>query len=81
MPRITKQFVDKAAPVGAKRTLFWDDSLKGFGLVVQPSGVKTYVANYRLGGRLQREVIARHGVVELEVAEAACQQFRRPGSP
>jgi integrase len=75
MPRITKQFVDKAAPVGAKRTLFWDDSLKGFGLVIQPSGVKTYVANYRLGGKLQREVIARHGVLTPEQARDRARQL------
>jgi integrase len=63
MPKITKQFVDKVGTAGGKRALFWDDALKGFGLVVQSSGVKTYVANYRIGGRLQRQVIGRHGVL------------------
>ncbi|HWB49133.1 MAG TPA: tyrosine-type recombinase/integrase [Stellaceae bacterium] len=75
MPKITKQFVDKAAPTDGKRTVFWDDSLKGFGLVVQPSGVKTYVANYRVGGNLQREVIARHGVLTPDQARDRARQI------
>jgi len=63
MPRITKQFVDRAVATDGRRALFWDEALKGFGLLVLPSGVKTYVANYRINGRLQRQAIARSNVL------------------
>src|SRR2546429_154394 len=51
MPKITKRVVDSAAPTDGKRLLLWDDELKGFGLLILPSGAKTYIANYRVGGR------------------------------
>jgi integrase len=74
MTRLTKQFVDKVATGKGVRTLFWDDSLKGFGLVVQPSGIKTYLVNYRIGGRLQRQIIGRHGVLTPDQARELARQ-------
>ncbi len=75
MPKITKRTVDLAAAKGGKRTIVWDDDLKGFGLVIQPSGVKTYIANYRVGGTLQRETIGRHGVLTPEQARDRARQI------
>ncbi len=68
MPKITKRVVDSAAATDGKRLLLWDDELKGFGLLILPTGVKTYIANYRVGGRLQRQTIGRHGVLTPEQA-------------
>jgi integrase len=68
MPKITKRVVDSVAATDGRRLLLWDDELKGFGLLVLPSGVKTYIANYRVGGRLQRQTIGRHGVLTPEQA-------------
>jgi len=68
VPKITKRLVDSIAATDGKRTLLWDDELKGFGLLALPSGVKTYVANYRVGSRLQRQTIGRHGVLTPEQA-------------
>ena len=47
--RLTKRAVDQATPEPKRYTL-WDTELKGFGLVVQPSGVKSYIVRYRIGG-------------------------------
>lgn len=62
--RITKRTVD-AAVSEARPFRLWDTELKGFGLAVMPSGVKTYLVWYRVGtGRnaTRREyTIARHG--------------------
>lgn len=46
---LTKRTVDRAMP-GAKRYYVWDHNLRGFGLRVEPSGIKTFVAKYRAGG-------------------------------
>ena len=47
--RLSKRAVDLAKPE-PKRFTIWDVELKGFGLVVQPSGVKSYIVRYRIGG-------------------------------
>lgn len=60
---ITKRVVDAAQP-GAVQVVIWDNEVKGFGLLVLPSGTKSYVYQYRVGGRgsrLRRYTIGRHG--------------------
>ncbi len=62
---ITKRTVDAAKPEGS-RFIIWDRELKGFGLRVEPTGLKSYVVRYRpgAGGRtapLRQLVIGRHG--------------------
>jgi integrase len=44
-----------------ERDILWDDKLKGFGVSVFPTGVKTYVAQYRKDARSHRVVIGKHG--------------------
>jgi len=63
--KITKRTVDALKPGPAKRYVY-DDDLKGFGLVVQPSGTKTYIVEYRpgaggRGAKKKRVTIGRHG--------------------
>ncbi len=46
--RITKRLVDNLNPTEADYFV-WDDTLIGFGVRVQPTGAKSYVAKYRAG--------------------------------
>lgn len=60
---ITKQSVD-ALQAGPKDVFLWDDEFKGFGVRVTPMGAKSYVLQYRMGGRetpSRRATIGRHG--------------------
>ena len=63
---ITKRAVDACQPEN-RQFVIWDSgdrALKGFGLLVMPSGAKSYVFQYRIGGRsgrLRRYTIGRHG--------------------
>ena len=61
--KITKRSVDALQP-SARTEFLWDDELKGFGLRITPNGAKSYVYQYRLGGReapKRRATIGRHG--------------------
>jgi len=53
--KLTPTFVRdaKAAP-GAERTVYWDEALPGFGLVVTAAGHKAFVCQYRAGRRSRR---------------------------
>ena len=75
--RITKRAVDAAEPNGADSYL-WDDQLSGFGLKVTPAGNKTYLIQYRLGGRLgrtRRVTVGRHGVLTADQARAEAKKL------
>lgn len=59
--RISKRSVD--ALVGRPgRTILWDGEVRGFGVVVMPSGIKSYIVNYRArDGRYRRMTLGQHG--------------------
>jgi len=61
--RITKTAVNSMS-LGARDTFLWDDELKGFGVRMTRTGSKSYVLQYRMGGReapSRRYTIGRHG--------------------
>ncbi len=61
--RITKRSVDALKP-GDRDKLLWDTDTPGFGLKVTPASTRTYLVQYRVGGRkgrTRRVTIGRHG--------------------
>jgi integrase len=53
--KLTPTFISKAAAEpGAERTVYWDESMPGFGLVVTKTGAKSFVYQYRAGFRSRR---------------------------
>lgn len=61
--RINKRTVD-ALKAGDRDQFLWDEELRGFGIKVTPLGVKSYLLQYRMGGReaaTRRYTIGRHG--------------------
>lgn len=77
MAKVTKRVVD-TAEVREKDYVIWDDELPGFGLRVFASGKRSYVIQYRTGGRSRRYTIGLHGVWTPETArQEAKVQFGR----
>ncbi len=74
MPKLTKRSVEALEPK-AESYFVWDSEIKGFGLRVMPSGVKTYQVQYRKGGRTRRASIGRHGTTTAEIARAKAKEL------
>ena len=69
MPKLTKRFIEAIKP-DLKRTLIhWDTELKGFGVVVLPSGRITYCVQYRNVQQVKKRIkIGIHGPVTTDEA-------------
>ena len=80
MVKITKRVVE-AAVAQEKDYVIWDDELSGFGVRVFGSGKRSYVIQYRIGGRSRRYTIGLHGAWAPETArrEAKVQLGRVAG--
>jgi hypothetical protein len=74
--KLTKRAVDalkapEPSKVGVKvrESFLWDRELRGFGVQVMPSGLKSFVIQYRTPeGRPRRVVIGRYGLMTVEEA-------------
>jgi integrase len=76
---LTKRLIDAAA-AGSGQTFIWDAQLPGFGVLVLPSGLKSFVYQYRTRDdrRSRRLTIGRYGVWTVDAArdEARALAFR-----
>lgn len=85
---ITKQAVDCLKPSGREEYL-WDSKLSGFGVKVMPSGAKSYLVQYRMGGRgapTRRYTLGKHGAPwtpakAREEAERILTEVRKGADP
>jgi hypothetical protein len=70
--QITKRLVESTAP-SASDVFAWDNELRGFGMRVKPSGLRSYIVEYRNAhGRSKRMTIrqvAADGGERVGVAE------------
>lgn len=58
--RISKRSLD-AINLPEKITFIWDESLKGFGVKIYPSGRKSFILQGRLNGAVRRYTIGQYG--------------------
>jgi integrase len=74
MPNLTKRVVDSFLPA-LKDIIHFDEEIKGFGVRILPSGQKTYLVQYRDGGRTHRVKIGRHGTLTVDEARKRAQEL------
>lgn len=75
--RLTKTIVERAQPRD-KDYLIWCGKLRGFGCRIWPSGKKTFIAQYRVGGRSGRErkkTVGTYGVLTVEQARKEAEKY------
>jgi integrase len=69
MGRMTKKSVDALKVPATSQEFLWDTELRGFGVRVLPSGLKTFVLQYRTrDGRSRRMALGRYGLMTVEQA-------------
>lgn len=69
MAKLTKRAVDGLEAPAAGQAFLWDSEMRGFGVRVTPTGLKTFVLQYRTRGeRSRRIVLGRFGVLTVEQA-------------
>ena len=69
MGKLTKQIIENASLPVAGQSFLWDQELRGFGVRLLPTGVKTFVVQYRNSENRSRRVgIGRVGVLTVDQA-------------
>ena len=78
MTKLTKRAVGAAEP-RAKEYVIWDEGLAGFGLRVMPTGRRTYIVQYRVGGgraaRSRKASLGRHGLLSPDQARLLARDW------
>ncbi len=85
MPKITKRLVESIKPTDGD-IVRWDSELRGYGVRVKPSGVRSYIIQFRnRQGRSRRYTIGQHGPLTAEEARGQARHLlgavERGGDP
>ncbi|MBS0278444.1 MAG: DUF4102 domain-containing protein [Proteobacteria bacterium] len=65
MTKLLKRTVDALSPEATRDVFAWDGELRGFGVRVKPSGVKSYLIQYRNSEGRTRRLSENDGVALL----------------
>jgi integrase len=67
--KLNKRAIDALKPAAEKQIVLWDSEIRGFGVRVLPSGLKTFIIQYRNAEGIKRRVnLGRFGVITVEQA-------------
>lgn len=75
MPRLTKRTINALKPLERRDVFVWDSEIRGLGLRLKPSGVKSFLVQYRnSANRTRRMVIGQYGVLTVEQARIQARE-------
>ena len=76
MAKLTKKEIEALTAPSRQQAFLWDGEMRGFGVRIMPSGVKTFVLQYRTGeNRSRRITIGRYGVLTVEQARNSAREM------
>ncbi len=84
--KLTKRVLDAVKPSATRDEFLWDDEIPGFGLRTKPSGVRSFIVQYRNGsGTSRRVTLGKFGVLTPDearkMARQALAEVARGGDP
>src|SRR5690349_19742733 len=74
--RLTDTFVRKLRPPARGQLIIWDTDVKGFALRLT-KGAKSYVVDYRVGGRQRRITVGSYPDWSVQAARQAAKALKR----
>lgn len=67
--KLTKRAVDALAPPAEKQIVYWDSEIRGFGVRILKSGLRTFILQYRNSEGIKRRInLGRFGIMTVEKA-------------
>ncbi|ARN84796.1 tyrosine-type recombinase/integrase [Candidatus Nucleicultrix amoebiphila] len=76
MLKLTKRIVESTQPDSQKPLKIWDSELRGFGLIILPSGRRTYCIEYRNINRIKKRFkLGVHGHITTEEARGLAKKY------
>jgi len=79
--KLTKRVVLTIPPDPSRDRCVWDDEVRGFGLRIKPTGVRSFMVQYRNSSGISRRVtLGRVGVLTVDQSRqtAQCSEARVP---
>ena len=74
--RLTKTLLDHIeAPIDSDQAFYRDAQLKGFALRVTASGIKSFVVEELVNGKVRRMTLGRYGEITVEQARREAQKL------
>lgn len=73
--KLTKSVIDKLPCPDSGQTFYRDEVLMGFAVRVTPSGVKSFIVEKRINGKVRRKTLGRYGALTPEQARKEAQKF------
>jgi len=73
--RLTAKAVDLPLPNGKLDHIEFDDDIPGFGLRIREGGSRTWVFQYKIGGKQRRMVLGRATAIKAEKARAIAGEY------
>src|SRR6516162_2998204 len=73
--KLTEKTVNLPLPAGKADHLVFDDMIPGFGLRIREGGSKSWIFQYKLGGKQRRMVLGRATAIKAEKARKIAEQY------
>lgn len=77
MPKLTKSIVNRSRIPESGQSFVWCSEDRGFGVRINASGARTFIAQGRVNGKVRRVSIGRQGVFTVEQARFNARELLR----